>query len=70
MTSRTRTTPTHAGLVERLWTVQDVSEFLGVPVATLYQWRCQRTGPEAYRLGRHLRYDPAVVRQWLAEQVA
>jgi hypothetical protein len=25
--------------VDRLWTVRDVSAFLGVPVGTLYQWR-------------------------------
>jgi hypothetical protein len=24
---------------ERLWTIQEVSAFLGVPVATLHQWR-------------------------------
>ncbi len=50
---------------ERLWTVEDTSAFLGVPVATLYQWRHHRTGPPAYKVGRHLRYDPAEVRAWL-----
>ncbi len=25
--------------IARLWTIGDVSEFLGVPVNTLYQWR-------------------------------
>jgi hypothetical protein len=24
---------------DRLWTFQDVSDFLGVPIGTLYQWR-------------------------------
>ncbi len=57
---------THA--VEPLWSVEEVSEFLGVPVATLYQWRYRRTGPRASRVGRHLRYDPADVRAWLARQ--
>jgi excisionase family DNA binding protein len=50
---------------ERLWTVEDASAFLGVPVATLYQWRHHRTGPPAYKVGRHLRYDPSEVRAWL-----
>jgi predicted DNA-binding transcriptional regulator AlpA len=54
--------------IEPLWTVEDVSAFLGVPVATLYQWRYRRTGPRASRVGRHLRYDPADVRAWLAQQ--
>jgi hypothetical protein len=26
---------------DRLSSVEDVSEYLGVPVATLYQWRCR-----------------------------
>jgi DNA-binding transcriptional MerR regulator len=50
---------------ERLWTVQDVSDFLGIPVSTLHQWRYLGTGPAAYRVGKHLRYNPATVRAWL-----
>lgn len=50
---------------ERLWTVDDVAAYLGVPVQTLYQWRYLQSGPPAYRVGRHLRYDPAAVRSWL-----
>jgi excisionase family DNA binding protein len=56
--------------IEPLWTVDDVAEFLGVPVNTLYQWRYRRTGPRASRVGRHLRYDPADVRAWLNERAA
>ena len=50
---------------DRLWTVHDLSAFLGLPVATLYQWRYMRIGPPAYRVGRHIRYDPSAVRTWL-----
>jgi predicted site-specific integrase-resolvase len=53
---------------ERLWTTKEVSAFLGVPVATLHQWRHAGTGPAAFRVGRHLRYDPDVVRRWLVEE--
>jgi predicted DNA-binding transcriptional regulator AlpA len=53
--------------LERLWSARDVAEFLGVPIATLYQWRHLGTGPKAYRVGRHLRYDPGEVRRWLEE---
>ncbi|RZT80227.1 excisionase family DNA binding protein [Micromonospora violae] len=56
--------------VDRLWTVEDVSAFLGVPVGTLYQWRHRRFGPPAAKVGRHLRYDPQDVRSWVAEQAA
>ena len=49
---------------ERLWGVQDVSQYLGVPVTTLYQWRYQRYGREGRRVGRYIRYDPDEVRTW------
>ena len=55
---------------ERLWTAVDVSKFLGVPVTTLHQWRYLGQGPEAFRVGRHLRYDPARVKAWLVESCA
>lgn len=54
----------------RLWSANEVSAFLSVPVTTLYQWRYYGTGPRAYRVGKHLRYDPAAVRRWLDEQAA
>jgi excisionase family DNA binding protein len=53
-----------------LWTIRQVSEFLSVPVGTLYQWRHRSVGPPAYRVGKHLRYDPAAVRRWLLEGAA
>ena len=48
----------------RLWGVQDVSNYLGVPVKTLYTWRQQDYGPKGRRVGRYLRYDPDEVREW------
>ncbi|HEY2176009.1 MAG TPA: helix-turn-helix domain-containing protein [Mycobacteriales bacterium] len=47
-----------------------MSDFLGVPVGTLRQWRYVGTGPKAYRVGRHLRYSPAEVNRWLEAQAA
>jgi hypothetical protein len=49
---------------ERLWAIQDVAAYLGVPVETLYAWRKRKYGPAARRVGRHLRYDPVAVREW------
>ncbi|MFF4990263.1 helix-turn-helix transcriptional regulator [Streptosporangium saharense] len=54
--------------LERLWTVDEVAVYLGVPAATLYQWRCRRIGPPAHRVGKHLRYLPEDVRAWVREQ--
>ena len=48
----------------RLWTVEDVAEFLGIPVRTLYDWRGRGYGPPAKKVGRYLRYDPAEVQRW------
>ena len=39
---------------DRLWSVEEVSYYLGVPVGTLYSWRVQRRGPACRRIGRFL----------------
>ncbi len=52
-------------LPHRYMTPVDVADLLGVPVETVYQWRRKRTGPRGFRVGRHLRYDPADVRAWV-----
>lgn len=52
---------------DRLWTVQDVGEYLSVPVGTLYDWRCKRYGPRGKRVGRYLRYEEDAVREWFAQ---
>ncbi|WP_411158269.1 helix-turn-helix transcriptional regulator [Streptomyces sp. CBMA29] len=51
-----------------LATPVEVSEFLGVPVATLYQWRHRGIGPKVHKLGRHLRYRWAEVEEWVDGQ--
>jgi predicted DNA-binding transcriptional regulator AlpA len=51
-----------------LWTVEDLSVYLGIPVPTLYRWRRYRCGPPCHRVGRHLRYLPEEVIAWLREQ--
>lgn len=53
---------------DRHWTVDEVATFLGIPAATLYQWRCRRIGPPGRRIGKHLRYLPDEVRDWVREQ--
>lgn len=39
-----------------LATPKEVSDYLGVPVGTLYQWTHHGRGPKVSRVGRHLRY--------------
>ncbi len=50
---------------DRLLTVEDLAEYLGVPVATLYAWRYRRQGPPGFRVGRHVRYRWADVEEWI-----
>ncbi|MBO0652808.1 helix-turn-helix domain-containing protein [Streptomyces triculaminicus] len=59
-----------AGLPDRYLTPEDVAAIFGVPLETVYQWRKKRTGPPAFRVGRHLRYDPVAVHRWTAERMA
>lgn len=49
---------------ERLWTVEDVAEYLGVPVKTLYEWRTKGYGPAGRRVGKYVRYKPEDVIAW------
>ncbi|MFJ3831442.1 helix-turn-helix transcriptional regulator [Streptomyces sp. NPDC090046] len=56
------------GLPDRYLNPDDVAEILDVPVETLYQWRKKRTGPPGFRVGKHTRYDPVDLYDWIAEQ--
>ncbi|MGH3386935.1 MAG: helix-turn-helix domain-containing protein [Nocardioidaceae bacterium] len=53
-------------VLDPLWTTEDVSRYLGVPVKTLYEWRLRKYGPPAARVGRFLRYRQTDVVEWLA----
>ena len=53
---------------ERLMTLADLAEFLGVPVGTLYGWRHRGEGPPGYRIGRHVRYRRGEVEAWIESQ--
>jgi excisionase family DNA binding protein len=60
--------PEPVSRLERLLTIQQLSDYLGVPVKTLYSWRAQRVGPRAVTVGRALRYPESAIVAWLAEQ--
>jgi predicted DNA-binding transcriptional regulator AlpA len=61
MTSRA-----NSARADKLWSVQELADFLGVPVTTVYQWRTKRYGPIGLRIGKHVQYRPADVERWLA----
>jgi len=53
-----------------LMSVEELAEYLGVPVATIYRWRHHRAGPPAYKVGRFLRFDASEVQAWVKAQRA
>ncbi|PKW05589.1 Helix-turn-helix domain-containing protein [Streptomyces sp. 1222.5] len=59
-----------AGLPDRYLTPDDIAEMFEVPKETVYQWRKKRIGPPGFRVGKYVRYDPAAVRDWVAERSA
>ncbi|MBC9956085.1 AlpA family transcriptional regulator [Yimella sp. cx-51] len=36
--------------------IEELAEYLDVPIKTLYKWRQEGTGPASVRVGRHVRY--------------
>lgn len=59
------TTAASSGLTPLL-TIEELSDYLGVPVRTLYDWRLSGKGPCAVHVGRQLRYLVSDVQEWLA----
>lgn len=45
-------------------TIKDLAEREGVPVATVYRWNSDGTGPRYLKVGRHVRYRLADVLAW------
>lgn len=52
----------------KLMSIDDLSDYLGIPVNTLYQWRTKGYGPRGIRIGKHVRYRPHDVECWLGER--
>lgn len=52
----------------KLWGPKEVANFLGIPVQTIYQWRRKGYGPPGRRIGKHVRYVPGDVEQWVTAQ--
>jgi excisionase family DNA binding protein len=54
---------------DRLLHAIDVSLLLGVPRATLANWRSAGKGPPFVKVGRHVRYRREDVDRWVEAQV-
>jgi predicted DNA-binding transcriptional regulator AlpA len=60
--------PIRQDLPDRLWTHKETARFLGIPEATLHQLNYKGTGPRSFKVGRHRRYDPRDIHEWLAQR--
>ncbi len=49
----------------QLWSTDDLAHFLGVSKDTIYEHNYKGTGPRRYKVGRHVRYRPGDVMEWL-----
>lgn len=52
-------------MTEKLLTLGEVADVLGVPPSTLHQWKWKGTGPRWLKVGRHLRMRPEDLESWL-----
>lgn len=57
-------------MTERLLTIEEVAEILGIPVSTLHYWSYKGEGLVGARIGRRLRYRPADVEAFVAARFA
>lgn len=53
------------GLPDHYLEPRAIAALLTVPVETVYAWRKGRSGPPGFRIGKHLRYDPRAVHDWI-----
>ncbi|CAN5289630.1 hypothetical protein BH09ACT10_BH09ACT10_28600 [soil metagenome] len=51
--------------LDPLLSVRDLAAYLGVPVATIYDWRVDGKGPCGLRVGRHVKFAQTDVLVWL-----
>lgn len=51
---------------QSLISVATLSVWLDVPISTIYRWRYEGVGPPSYRVGRHVKFSPAEIEEWLA----
>jgi len=59
-----------SGLPDQYLTPDDIATIFKVPKETVYQWRKKHTGPPSFRIGKHVRYDPAAVHDYIAQRMA
>jgi excisionase family DNA binding protein len=54
---------------EQWVSIAELAAELGVPPATVYQWRSQGQGPRGGRFGKHVRFRRVDVDAWIAARM-
>ncbi|GAA3811488.1 MULTISPECIES: AlpA family transcriptional regulator [Amycolatopsis] len=57
-------------MTRKLLSIEDLSDYLGIPKGTLYQWRSKGYGPDGIRMGKYVRYRQEDVDAWIEQQGA
>ena len=52
----------------KLLTPPELADLLGIPEATLAQWRYRHVGPPYVKVGRHIRYRVEDIEAWVEAQ--
>jgi hypothetical protein len=60
--------PDHLAVPRDWMSPQELADWIGVPVKSVYVWNSTATGPRATRVGKHVRYSRQSVALWLAAQ--
>ena len=47
---------------------QQLADWFGVSVKSVYRWNQHNTGPRPTRIGKHVRYSRQAIATWLVEQ--
>lgn len=52
-------------MTDRLLSIAELADLLGVPIATVRWWLHKGTGPVYYKLGRHPMFRLSDIERWL-----
>ena len=53
--------------MEKLLSIGELSEKLGIPIATLYTWTCKKKIPYV-KLGRLVRFKESEITEWISKK--
>ena len=52
---------------QKLMDINDLADYLGIPVPTIRKWRYEGKGPIGVKIGKYVRWHPDEVERWLTQ---